>query len=128
MAYLVAFQMFGVVAMDSIIKFCKLQYKSGGDLRAVHDFLIFVGSKIDISNIKESEVYDQMKIQHNALTSHGWFNLIVKIMTRVSQLIKRNTNNIPAPVSQWDDILNIFKICYSNKIFFNQSLFGGNKR
>lgn len=53
MAYLVAFQMFGVVALDSFLKFCKHQYKAGGDLRAIHDFLVFIGDKIDIANIKE---------------------------------------------------------------------------
>lgn len=69
-----------------------------------------------------------MKIQHKSLMSHGWFNLLVKIMVKVCQLIKRNQNNVPAPVSQWDDMLAIFRTCYSNKVFFNQSLFGGNKK
>lgn len=60
--------------------------------------------------------------------SHSWFNLLIRIMVKVRQLSKRNSNNLPAPVSQWGDILNIFKNCYSNKVFFNQSLFGGNKK
>jgi hypothetical protein len=62
MAYIVTFQMFGVLAMDSILKYCKLQYTSGGDLRGVHDFLVDVGSKIDVTNTEEKEIANKMRI------------------------------------------------------------------
>lgn len=62
MAYIVAFQMFGVLSMDPILKYCKLQYKSGGDLRGVHDFLVDVGNKIDVANINEKEIAEKMRI------------------------------------------------------------------
>lgn len=56
-----------------------------------------------------------------------WYNILVKIMKKTKELLVANKDNMAAPANQWDTILKIFIQCYSNKIFFNQSLFGGSK-
>ena len=61
------------------------------------------------------------------LKGKAFFNILVKIMIKTKQLLTANSNNIPAPSSQWDLIMTIFKASYQNRLFFNRSLFGGNK-
>ena len=51
-AYLVAFFMFGSMVSGAIVNYCKLKFKKGGDLKVVHDFLLDLGDKINITVIK----------------------------------------------------------------------------
>ena len=127
-AYLVSFLMFGSMVSGQFVNYCKLKYKKGGDLRVVHDFLLEIGEKINLVAVKENQIYYEMnqKCSYD-LKGKPFFNLLVKIMVKTKQLLTANNNNVPAPSSQWDLIMEIFKGAYKNRLFFNRSLFGGNK-
>jgi hypothetical protein len=128
MAYLVAFQMFGTVAASTIIKYLKGQQFKGGDLKVIHDFLVDIGSRINIVAIPEKQIAAEMNAKcSTSVKAQPFFRLLIKIMAKTRQLLVANNNNIPAPGNRWDDILTIFMAAYKNKTYFNQSLFGGNK-
>lgn len=61
------------------------------------------------------------------LKSKGFFNVLIKIMVKAKQLLAANNSNVPAPNNKWDDIMKIFMADYKSRLFFNRSLFGGNK-
>ena len=61
------------------------------------------------------------------LKSKPFFNLLIKIMVNTKQLLTVSNSNVPAPSNKWDDIMNIFLTDYKTRLFFNRSLFGGNK-
>lgn len=68
-----------------------------------------------------------MRVKCKSLTDKPWYNLLVRIMVKTKQLLRADGNNMSAPSNRWDDIVDIFTEVYKNKIFFNQSLFGGSK-
>jgi hypothetical protein len=46
-------------------------------------------------------------------------------MMKAKQLLKTCINNVPS--SNWEDVVTHLLMAYRNKVFFNQSIFGGNK-
>ncbi len=44
---------------------------------------------------------------------------------RVKQLFRNCNNSVPS--TDWNEVVKALVTAYSNKVFFNQSLFGGNK-
>lgn len=62
------------------------------------------------------------------LREKPWFNILVKILIKTKQLLVASSNNLLAPSNKWNDILAILVSVYRNKLFFNQSVFGGNKK
>mgnify|MGYP000666357745 CR=1 FL=1 len=130
MAYLVAFQMYGTVVAGKFVDYCKKNQFKGGDIQIIHDFLVSVGNTINLVAIHDvRQVRQEMMMKCNqTLKGQPWFNLLIKIMKQTKQILVSCNNNVPAPASRWDTILNIFMTSYKNKIFFNQSLFGGKKK
>jgi len=49
-------------------------------------------------------------------------------MAKCKQLMAASSSNLLAASSEWDKIVSIMAVTYKNKVFFNQSLFGGNNR
>ena len=51
MIYLVSFFMMGVNALSDIISYLKIQKQAKSDLKAIHDFLLEVGAKVNLPHI-----------------------------------------------------------------------------
>jgi hypothetical protein len=67
-----------------------------------------------------------MKQNCKILSDKPWFNVIVRVMKKAKDLLKLCPSN--RTTSNWPDILSTLITSYKSKIFFNQSIFGGNKR
>ena len=61
MIYLVAFQMYGTAVAASMIEYCRSLSKDGGDIRAIHDFLVAVGRKIAIEALPDKQIPHELK-------------------------------------------------------------------
>lgn len=125
MIYLVSFFMMGVNALKDIIGYLKVQKQAKSDIRAIHDFLIEVGARIDLPHIEANEIKSELRKNCPNIYSKSWGPLLSRVLGKACQLLKQCTNYVPN--TNWNKIIEILLICYRNKIFFNQSLFGGNK-
>lgn len=56
MIYLVSFFMMGVNALKDIISYLKTQKQVKSDIRAIHDFLLEIGAKINLPHIDANEI------------------------------------------------------------------------
>jgi len=59
------------------------------------------------------------------ISQKPWFKTIYRVILRVKNLLKTCQNNIIS--TNWKDVIDVISLTYRNKIFFNQSNFGGNK-
>lgn len=54
-----------------------------------------------------------------------WFNVVCRIMIKAKQLFRTCSNFVPE--TDWNKIVKILVDSFGNRLFFNQSTFGGNK-
>jgi len=125
MVYLISFLMLGINRSGEILKDLKSQ-ATGGDLRTIHDFIANVAEKIDLNTINNrKQIKQKMKQNCSHIATKPWFSVIVRVMRKVKDLLKISQNNVT--VSDWSVMVTTLLSSYKNKIFFNQSVFGGNK-
>ena len=96
-----------------------------GQIEKIHDFLIDIGKKIDIKNLDAKNVYSALMMHCKHLASQKWFNILVKIMKKTNELLIYLDGRLNP---DFNVVLNIMIKSYRNKIFINQSIFGGNKK
>ncbi len=106
MAYIISFLKFAECSTEELIIYCKKRY-NGGDLKAVHNFLLEIGNKINITHAKLSEIHEAIFLNYHHLKDKSWFNIVVKIMCFSKQLLKNTSNFMIASPSRWDEILSI---------------------
>ena len=124
MVYIVSFLMLGVNRAGEILKDIKAQSK-GGDLRTIHDFVAGIADKISLKTIHPSQIKESMKKNCKNIVEKTWFKVVYRMMLKAKQLLKTCIDNVPS--SNWGDIVSVLLSAYRNKVFFNQSVFGGNK-
>ena len=49
-------------------------------------------------------------------------------MVKAKQLMSASSSTLVASGSEWNKVLRIMTAAYQNKVFFNHSLFGGDKK
>lgn len=117
--------MMGVNALKDIISSLKIQKQVKSDIRAIHDFLLEIGSKINLPHIDANEIKAELRKNCPNVYKKPWGPLLCRVLGKACQLLKHCTNYVPN--TDWNKIIGILLLCYRNKIFFNQSIFGGNK-
>jgi hypothetical protein len=116
--------MMGMPIASGLLDYLKSQYK-GSDLKVIHDFLISTGEKINLRSIKSDQIFVELKKNCPLIYRKPWCRILFRVFSKANQLLKKCINYVPS--TNWSDIMNILLSCYRNKVFFNQSLFGGNK-
>jgi hypothetical protein len=123
--YLVSFFMMGMNLSGEILKFVKEASKVQGDLRAIHDFIARIMKEINISNVTNTaSLADEMIKNCQYVAKRTWFKTIVRIIFKVIQITKLMPFSAP-PSTDWEAVKRVLVSAYRNKIFFNQSIFGG---
>jgi hypothetical protein len=97
----------------------------GSDLKVIHDFLIETGEKINLRYIESTQILVELKKNCPLIYGKPWCRILFRVLSKANQLLKKCINYVPS--TNWNDIMNTLLSCYRNKVFFNQSLFGGNK-
>ena len=108
------------------MKYAKEVNKVQGDLRAIHNFIAGIMKDIDVGKVTNvRNLSDEMVINCPYIAKRSWFRTIVRIVYKIIELKRKVSNSLP-PSIDWTAVRKVLVSSYSNKIFFNQSVFGGN--
>ena len=125
MIYIVSFIMIASNQAGAILKDIKNMFNGGGDIKIIHDFISSIADKIKIKIIESKHILIAMRKNCSNIIDKNWFKIIYRVMLRVKNLLKTCQTTVIS--TNWQDVISTLKRTYRNKIFFNQSLYGGPK-
>lgn len=81
---------------------------------------------IDLNNVTKNirSLFDEMVKSCPYIAQRSWFRTMVRIIFKIIDIKKHISNSVP-PSVDWKAVQNVLISAYSNKLFFNQSVFGG---